>query len=121
LAAEVLAHYREGTRWDHTLIANQIFYHETKAYNRGGFQFRTRPSSLLKDRAFAALWWRSPRPLFALLEQAKCDQVRRFAAEALKADFRASLREVEPAWVARLVGVGSRTIDVFVVWILNNV
>ena len=47
--------------------------------------------------------------------------MREFATEALKADFRAVLREVEPAWVARLVGVGSRAIDEFVVWILTNV
>src|SRR5262249_55586115 len=46
---------------------------------------------------------------------------REFATLALKTDFRATLREVEPPWVARLVGVGSRTIDEFVVWILNNV
>ncbi len=47
--------------------------------------------------------------------------MRKFATEALKADFRALLREVEPAWVARLVGVGSAAIDEFVVWILTNV
>ncbi len=47
--------------------------------------------------------------------------MRHFATEALKADFRAVLREVEPAWVARLVGVGSAAIDEFVVWILKNV
>ena len=36
-----------------------------------------RRPSLLKDRAFADLWQRSPRPLFALLERARSDQVRR--------------------------------------------
>src|SRR5262249_11597977 len=36
-------------------------------------------------------------------------------------DFRASLREVEPSWVARLVSVGSAAVDAFVVWILTNV
>jgi hypothetical protein len=121
LAADVLAHYEEDTHWFGTLIANHIFFHETKEYNRSGFRFRKRPASLLEHRAFADLWRRSPRPLFSLLERARSDQVRRFAAEALKADFRTSLREVEPAWVARLVGAGSRSIDEFVVWILNNV
>jgi hypothetical protein len=47
--------------------------------------------------------------------------VRQFAAEALKADFRTSLREVEPGWVARLAGLGSRPVDEFVVWVLDNV
>src|SRR5262249_12897770 len=74
-----------------------------------------------KDRAFADLWRRTPRPLFSLLERAKSEQVRELATAALRTDFRATLREVEPAWVARLVNVGSRTIDNFMVWILKNV
>jgi hypothetical protein len=120
-AAEVLAHYTDRTNWRNTWIANHIFYHQTKAYGRDHFRFYPPPKNLLKDRAFPDLWKRSPRPLFSLLERAQSDQVRAFATEALKADFRALLREVEPAWVARLVGVGSRAIDEFVVWILNNV
>ncbi len=47
--------------------------------------------------------------------------MRAFAVEALKADFRAVLREVEPAWVVRLVSVGSAAVDDLVVWILTNV
>ncbi len=120
-AAEVLARYTDDTRWQGTWIANHVFYHETREYTRGRFTFRRPPADLLKHRAFADLWRRSPRPLFALLERARSDQVRAFATEALKADFRAVLREVEPAWVARLVGVGSKAIDDFVVWVLTNV
>jgi hypothetical protein len=120
-AADVLVHYRDGTHWARTWIANHIFYHETGEYNRGRFTFRTPPADLLKDRAFADLWRRSPRPLFSLLERANSDRVRAFAVEALKADFRAVLREVEPAWVARLVSVGSAAVDDLVVWILTNV
>jgi hypothetical protein len=121
VAADVLAHYAEDTYWPRTWVVNHIFYHETKEYNRGRFTFRTPPANLLKDRAFADLWRRSPRPLFALLERAKSDRVRAFATEALKADFRAVLREAEPAWVARLVAVGSAAVDDLVVWILTNV
>jgi hypothetical protein len=120
-AADVLAHYTDDTNWNRVWIANHVFYHESKEYNRTSFKFRTPPADLLKNRAFADLWRRSPRPLFSLLERAKSDRVRAFATEALKADFRAVLREVEPAWVARLVSVGSKAIDEFVVWILNNV
>jgi hypothetical protein len=122
-AVDFLDHYTEGTNWYSTWVANHIFYHETGKYNRGRFTFghRDRPKDLLKHRAFGDLWRRTPRPLFSLLERARCDQVREFATAALKADFRASLREVEPAWVARLVNVGSKVIDEFVVWILNNV
>jgi hypothetical protein len=120
-AADVLAHYTDETNWQGTWIANHIFFHETKQYNRSRFRLRGWQGDLLKHRAFADLWKRSPRPLFGLLERARSEQVRQFAASALKSDFRASLRDVEPAWVARLVNVGSRSIDEFVVWILNNV
>jgi hypothetical protein len=120
-AAEVLAHYTDQTYWRNTWVANQVFYHESGEYGRSHFKFHTPPADLLKHRAFADLWRRSPRPLFSLLERARSDQVRTFATEALKADFRAVLREVEPGWVARLVGVGSKAVDTFVVWILTNV
>jgi hypothetical protein len=120
-AADFLASYTDDTRWQRTWVANHVFYHETKEYNRNRFTFRTPPGNLLAHRAFADLWRRSPRPLFGLLERARSDRVRAFATEALKADFRAVLREVEPAWVARLVSVGSKAVDDFVVWILTNV
>ncbi len=120
-AADVLAHYPESTRWDQTLVANHIFFHETGKYDRSSFHLGRPPSDLLKDRAFADLWRRSPRPLFGLLERARSDRVRRFAAEALKVDFRSSLREVEPGWVARLIGVKSAPVDEFAVWVLGNV
>jgi hypothetical protein len=120
-AVDFLVHYSDDTRWLGTWVANHVFYHETGAYNRNRFTLRTKPASLLKQRAFADLWRRTPRPLFSLLERAKSEQVREFATESLKNDFRATLREVEPEWVARLVNVGSRTIDAFVVWVLNNV
>jgi len=119
-AADVLANYEDSTRWADTWVANHIFFHETGDYNRTRFRF-LKPPSALNDRAYAALWRRTPRPLFGLLERAKSDRVRQFAADALRADFRASLREVEPGWVARLAGAGSRAVDEFVVWVLNNV
>ncbi|WP_406694959.1 BRCT domain-containing protein [Singulisphaera sp. Ch08] len=121
LAGEVLAWYPDRTNWSETWVANQIFHHESGNYNRSRFTHSTRSSDFLKERAFADLWKRTPRPLFSLLERARSDRVREFAAGALKADFRASIREIEPSWVACLVDVESRSIDEFVVWILNNV
>ena len=121
MAADVLTHYTDEADWSGTWIANHVFYHETGDYAGKRFRFAARPSSLLKYRAFADLWRRTPRPLFSLLERARSEQVRRFATTALRTDFRTTLREVEPSWVARLVGVGSRIIDEFVVWILGNV
>jgi hypothetical protein len=120
-AVDVLVRYPDRTNWQRTWVANHIFYHETRKYNRGSFRLYPKPKSLLEHRAFADLWRRSPRPLFNLLERAQSDQARAFATEALRTDFRAVLREVEASWVARLVTVGSAAIDEFVVWILNNV
>ena len=120
VAADVLARYEDTTPWHNTWVANHIFYHETGDYTTSNFHLKKGRSDL-NDRAFAALWQRSPRPLFGLLKRARSDRVRQFAADCLKADFRASLREVEPAWVARLVSVGSGPADEFVVWVLNNV
>jgi hypothetical protein len=120
-ACAVLRAYTDRTNWSRTWLSNHIFFHETGKYTRGRFTFRRAPSDLLKHRAWAELWQRSPRPLFELLETARSELVRRYAAEALKKDFRAAIREVEPAWVARLVGVRSQTVDGFVVWILSNV
>jgi hypothetical protein len=120
-AADVLAQYTDDANWRGVWICNHIFYHEGHEYSRGSFRFRTPPTDLLSQRAFGDLWKRSPRPLFALLERARSDRVRTFAAEALKADFRAVLREVDPAWVARLTAVGSGAVDDLVVWVLTNV
>ena len=117
----VLRRYTDQTNWPRTWVANHIFFHETGKYSRGSFKFWRIPNDLLKDRAWAELWQRSPRPLFNLLESANSEQVRKYAVEALKRDFRAAIREVEPSWVARLVGVRSKTVDGFVVWILSNV
>ena len=121
VAVDVLRGYPEGTNWGGTWIANHIFYHATGEYTRGSFAFRRRPSTLLKYRAFPELWRRTPRPLFGLLETANSEQARRFAAEALRSDFRATLRTVEPDWVARLCYGESRIVHDLVVWILQNV
>ena len=48
--------------------------------------------------------------LSEVLERAQSEQVREFATSALKTDFRALLREVEPTWAARLVNVQSRAV-----------
>ena len=123
-AVDFLVRYPEGTNWRGTWIANHIFYHESDKYGRGHFQFgwrEKRSPGDLKERAYPDLWKRSPRPLFTLLERARADAVREFATAALKADFRTALRDVEPVWVVRLVGVQSKAIDEFVIWLLQNV
>ena len=121
VAVETLRFYPEGTNFERTWIANHIMFHAAKRYGRAWFWSRRVPDDLLKHRAFEPAWQRTPRPLFALLERAQSELVRRFAVDALKADFRTSLREVEPGWVARLIEVESATVHEFVIWILGDV
>lgn len=128
-AVDFLVHYAGSSEWYGAWIFNQIFFHGTGAYSRTRFKLgrydygetKKRPKSLLSDRAFADLWRRTPRPLFALLEQARSDIVCDYATRALTTDFRAALRDVEPDWVARLTSVRKPAVDKFVVWILDNV
>ena len=120
-AVDVLRAYPANTTWARTWVANHILFHRGKEYTRRRFKFRRLPGNLLKDRAYPDLWKRTPRPLFRLLETADSELPRTFAVESLKTDFRAALREVEPAWVARLVGVQSASVHSFVIWLLGNV
>ncbi len=127
-AAEVLVHYENPRSWDdqralgQTWVFNQIIYRESSKYNRSRFFLKAEKGKLIGDRcAFIELWRRSPRPLFGLLERARSEIVRQFAANRLEQDFRAALREVEPNWVARLISVDSFVVANFVVWMLNNV
>jgi len=120
VATDFLIHY-QGYDLQRTWILNHIFFHELKAHTRTTFVFKKRLGSWRKHRAFDDSWRRSPRPLFTLLERARADEIVKYATDALKTDFRAALREVEPAWVARLIGARNPTIDVFAIWILDNV
>ncbi len=121
VAVDVLAHYPNYVNWWDTWVVNHIFFHETGDYTGKCFRFKRRPTSWLKYRAFADSWKRSPRPLFALLERAQSEKIRGYATAALKTDFRAMLRDVEPDWVIRLINIRSESIDEFVIWFLDNV
>jgi hypothetical protein len=120
-AVAVLRHYEDNTSWTNTWVYNHIVHHGTKKYSRRNFNLYRSGSLQLGERAFAELWRRTPRPVLQLLERARSEQVRKLAVQALKTDFRANLREVEAPWVARLVAVGSATVDEFVIWLLANV
>ncbi len=118
-ACEFLARYSD-CNWRRTWIANHILAHHTGAYGRGGFRL-PKPITDTGCRAFLPLWQRTPRPLLSLLERARSDYIRQFAVDALQADFRTQLRDIEPLWVRRLVPLGSAALDRFVVWLLQNV
>ena len=120
-ASDYLAWYTDQTQWNGTWIANHIFFHATGQYTRKFFWYYGRGNaSLTKDRAYPDLWGRTPRPLFALLERARSERVRQFAVQCLKADFKTTLREIEPAWVARIIRFNSEVIHEFAVWILSH-
>jgi len=120
LASDILVHYDDKTKWSNTWIFNHIFYHESGSYNRQRFTFNSRPSTLLKYRAFPDSWRFSSRPVLSLLERAQSEQVRRYACTALKTDFRATLRDIKPEWITRLINTQSETSDEFVIWLLSN-
>lgn len=122
-AVDFLRFYEDSTAFARTWVYNHILHHETKKYSRRNFKVLRHNANApaLGERAFAELWRRTPRPVLALLERASSEQVRKFAAAALKTDFRASLREVEAPWVVRLISVQSATVDEFVIWLLSNV
>ncbi len=124
-ACEFLVNYTDNVRLNGTWVFNHILFHNSKRYGRSNFRFgwdeKINEPTKLKNRAYGDTWTRSHRPLFSLLERAKCDAVRDFATTALKTDFRQVLRDTEPAWVVRLVAVPSRAIHDFVVWLLQNV
>lgn len=122
-AVHFLAAYPEMTNWHHTWVANHIFYHESKKYGSNSFGgYIPDASNLLKNRAFAELWQRSPEPLLRLLSLARNEKIRKFACDALKQDFKVILREVEPAWIISLASLpdSSKALDNFIVWLLKN-
>src|SRR5262245_36356098 len=72
---DLLSAYPANTSWNGTWVANHVFFHETKAYTRIRFHVPYGTTDLLKFRAFAELWQRTPRPLFSLLERARSERV----------------------------------------------
>ncbi len=121
-ASDFLARYTDNTVWKNTWVANHILFHNTGKYSRRRFIcYQTSPADMLKNRAYPKLWQRSFRPLLSLLEQAQSRRVQNFAVAALKKDFRAQIRDIEPFWVARLISGGQEITDEFVIWLLSNV
>jgi hypothetical protein len=124
-ACAVLREYPDHTNWSRTWVANHIIFHDYdyyggKAYGQAGFRFWSLPDSFTENRAYSDLWRERPEPLFALLERARSEHVRRFAIEGLKADFRAEIRELGVDTIARLIRVDSGTVHEFAVWLLEN-
>jgi len=117
-----LAAYPEDTQWPSTWVANHIFHHQSNHYGISRFVHISMRSDLLKNRAFAEVWKRTPEPLLRLLTMARAEFVRGYACEALKHDFKVVLRDIEPSWIIDLAALplASTKIDGFIVWLLQN-
>ncbi|MCA9710857.1 MAG: hypothetical protein KDK70_33755, partial [Myxococcales bacterium] len=99
-AVQVLRRYPQSFNFWSSWVASHIWGHQLlRGQGRGGLG---RPPGDLKKRAFPDAWKRSPDPLLRLLEDADNNEVCQFAIHCLQTDFPARLREVEPAWLARL-------------------
>nr|CAA6830650.1 MAG: Unknown protein [uncultured Thiotrichaceae bacterium] len=117
-----LAAYPEDTQWSNTWVANHIFHHQSKSYGISRFGHISGRNNLLKNRAFAEVWKRSPEPLLRLLNIARSEFIRNYACDALKQDFAVVLRNVEPRWIVDLAAlpVASPAIDGFIIWLLQS-
>ncbi|EYF02438.1 hypothetical protein [Chondromyces apiculatus] len=101
-AVEVLRHYDTGTNFRALWVANHVWAHGSKKYNRQMFFAQNPPSDMVKFRAYPEAWKRSPDALMLLLEVCKSDPAARFAIEGMRKDFPEQLRNVTPEWLGRL-------------------
>jgi hypothetical protein len=121
-AAEFLMAYKNEDVLGGSWVFNQIFKHGSDNPSRRKLHYGShRPEQLIKTRGFPELWKRSPLPLFGILQNADNDVVLKYAALALRTDFRTVLREVEPRWVRQLINNDRVEVHNFVVWVLENV
>lgn len=97
LAVQVLRHYGPRTRFGSTWIAPRLW---SGVYSYANT--KKKPQELLKSRLFDEAWKLSPDPLMLLLETCEGDAAAFFAIHSLRRDFPEVLRNVTPAWLARL-------------------
>lgn len=123
VALRYLAAYPDTTNWASTWIFNHIVFHNKKhIYGRTSFGSIRQTESLTQYRAFNELWRRNPEPLLRLIVLARAERVRQFAAEGLKADFAAQLRDIDPTIIIQLGSKAAQSlaIDHLIVFLLQN-
>ncbi|WP_437679706.1 hypothetical protein [Sorangium sp. So ce131] len=101
-AVEVLRQYTPDTRFGALWVANHVWAHRSRKYDGRSFHGGVPPNDMLKHRAFDEAWKRSPDPLMLLLSTCEADPPAKFAIQGLRKDFPEALRNVAPAWLARL-------------------
>ncbi|HHL19036.1 MAG TPA: hypothetical protein ENJ33_04810 [Thiothrix sp.] len=120
-AASCLAAYPDNTNWSATWVANHIWHHQSKRYGMAHFGYIA-SNDLLKNRAFAETWQRSPEPLLRLLSTAHSEKVRQYACNALTQNFKFFLRDIDTKWIIQLAAlpIESAALDGLLVWLLKN-
>lgn len=146
-AAEVLQHYQDNTPWEHTWLANQIFYHRApgqtvhrikklwdpkkrkqvvkriprvkRIYDKRRF-IGPFPGSVTSHRAFADAWTADSSPVFRLIEAASSDRVLTFAIEILERSFTDELKQIAPEVLLRWGSRQNTRLHLFVVKLLKD-
>ncbi len=120
-AGQVLRHYPASQRFESCWIANQIWRHQDLiGQTDQGMVGRSGLPDKLDHRAFDEAWKISPAPLLRLLEDARNAQVCDFAIRSLEQDFKDALRQVEPAWLARLGRKPLEIVHDFIIKLLRD-
>lgn len=123
VALHYLAAYKNEASWSRTWIFNHIAFHNKKhGYGRNSFNYIPDKTSFTQFRAFDELWKRSPEPLLKLILLAQAERVRQFAAEGLKSDFAAQLRDIDPNIIIQLgsKATQSQALDNLIIFLLQN-
>jgi len=117
-AVQVMRHYERDFNPYSCWIIHQIWAHQDLIGKRNA-GYRSSPPDKLSRRAYDEAWKLSPEPLLRLIEDSENDGVLRFATRSLEADFPETLREVDPAWLARLGKKPAGSVHEFVVKLLE--
>ncbi len=118
-ASQVLRHYGPQTPFASMWIANHVWWHQGRKYNRRSFSGNP-PADLTRHRAFDDAWKRSPDALMGLLEGCRADLPARFAIQGLRKDFPQVLRSATPAWLARLARRPIESVHEFLIETLDG-
>ena len=110
-ACQVLRHYPRDSYFWGSWVASHI-WNQKNPY--GG------PPDDVSKRSYNDSWKESAEPLLRLLEDARNDEVCKFAIAGLKADFPDRVRSIEAAWLARIAGKELSYVDGFIVEILEG-
>ena len=118
-AIEVLRHYPAGANLQTSWVANQIWAHQDMI-GAGRSAYVPEPPQKISERAFDAAWKTSPDPMLRLLEDSPNGTICGWAIRCLQVDFPEVLREVDPAWLARLGRKRGREVHAFIVELLTD-